>query len=686
LPGYREIDLLEFLVRRILLVIPVVLGVSLLVFFLIHMIPGDPAVLMLGESAHPADIEKLQHDLGLDQPLGKQLLTFLNGLIHFDLGKSLHGRKAVTQILMERFPATIELTLISLLVAILIAFPLGIISAVRARTVVDTGSMFFALLGVSMPNFWLGPLLILLFSIKLDLLPVFGKDNWTSYILPAITLGTALAAILTRMIRSSLLEVIQSQYITTAYAKGLSPRIVILKHALRNALIPVVTILGLQLGSLLGGSIITETIFSWPGVGRELIQAIQGRDYPVVQGCVLFISFFYVMVNLLTDLTYGFLDPRIQMEIQKQRKTGLTGSVWRIIRMHPRSAVTAAGLLIAGWIVYRIEPAALAALRQIPMELFRGLSSVPEGLAAGLWKWVILLINTLILVSIPWGFWMWRKQDPRSWRRFARTRSAWAGLLITSGFLLLGLIGPMITPYDPLAQDLTHRLESPGNDHLLGTDDTGRDLLSRILDGSRISVKVGLIVTVVSVVAGTLIGMIAGLAGGWFDEAVMRCVDILLAFPGILLAIALVAVLGPDINNVILALCLMGWVGYARLARAQVLTAREEDYIEAARSLGASPVRLIFQHLLPNIIAPIVVQATLGMAGVIIAEAGLSFLGLGVQPPAPSWGGILNSGVEFFREGPHLTLFPGIAIMIVVMGLNFFGDGLRDALDPRSEN
>ncbi|MBN1355585.1 ABC transporter permease [bacterium] len=280
---------------------------------------------------------------------------------------------------------------------------------------------------------------------------------------------------------------------------------------------------------------------------------------------------------------------------------------------------------------------------------------------------------------------IWHRSDPRSWRRFARTQTAWAGLGIFCVFLIVGLFGPRMAPYDPLDQNLERRLESPSAEHWMGTDEIGRDVLSRVLDGTRISVKVGLIVTLVSAFAGTLIGMVSGLAGGWVDEMVMRVVDILLAFPGILLAIALVAVLGPDINNVILALCLMGWVGFARLARAQVLKAREEEYVESARALGSSASRLITRHLLPNIIAPIVVQATLGMAGVIVAEAGLSFLGLGVQPPTPSWGGILNSGVDFFMEGPHMTVFPGLAIMVVVMGLNFFGDGLRDALDPRAQ-
>lgn len=668
------IEMLEYFLRRLVMVIPVVIGVSLIVFFMVHLIPGDPVVLMLGETAQTADIEQLRHDLGLDKPLPGQLIDYFQGILHGDLGRSLHTRKPVTDILIARFPATLELTLVSMFAALLIALPLGILSAVRANTIVDSSSMFFALLGVSLPNFWLGPMLILLLSIKLDWLPVSGRGDWTTYILPAITLGTALAAILTRMIRSSLLEVLKAQYVTTALAKGLSPRRAVLKHALRNALIPVVTILGLQFGALLGGSVITETIFSWPGIGREMIQAIQSRDYPIVQGCVLMISTSYVIINLLTDLVYGAIDPRIQFQNSQGGFRELVSHLF-------------------------------SQIRQFDSKKLRYLAGVFSGLGAivlGVWgiqalltgdNWVSALFHsrfilwsfkTILFVSPMFFLWIWFRRDRRSLMKLLRRPAAVTGLIFTLLFFFFGIFGPDLVPQDPVNQNLMMRLNSPDGDHLFGMDNLGRDLFSRVLYGTRISMYVGLLVTLVSAITGIIIGMISGLAGGWVDDLLMRIVDIMLAFPGILLAIAMVAVLGPNINNVILALCIMGWVGYARLARGQVLAAREEEYVVAARSLGAGPVRLMFHHLLPNIIAPLIVQATLGMAGVIIAEAGLSFLGLGVQPPTPSWGGILNSGVDFFREGPHMTIFPGLAIMSVVMGLNFLGDGLRDALDPKT--
>jgi len=305
--------MLHYIIKRLLLLVPIILGVVTLVFFLVHMIPGDPVEIMMGEQAQAADKEALRHELRLDRPVAEQYRVFLSGLVRGELGRSIHSREAVTGIILKRFPATFILTLAAMMVALLIAIPIGILSATKQYSLMDNASMLFALIGISMPNFWLGPLLILFFSIRLGWLPVSGIGGVQHLILPAVTLGMGMSAILTRMTRSSILEVIREQYIVTARAKGLAERVVLFKHALKNALIPVITIIGLQFGALLSGSIITETIFSWPGIGRLLIQAINQRDYPVVQGTVLFISLCYVLVNLLTDLLYGAADPRIRV-------------------------------------------------------------------------------------------------------------------------------------------------------------------------------------------------------------------------------------------------------------------------------------------------------------------------------------------------------------------------------------
>ena len=301
-----------YLFKRLLLTIPVVLGVVTLVFFLIHMIPGDPVEVMMGETAQAVDKQHLRHELGLDKPLGEQYVDFLVNISCGDWGQSLHSKRPVLEAIAARLWPTVGLALAALVVALGIALPLGIAAAIKQYSAVDNFSMFLALLGISMPNFWLGPMLIIVFAILLDWLPVGGYGGLAHLILPAITLGSAMAAILTRLVRSTMLEVLQEDYIVTARAKGSGELRVLVKHALKNSLLPVITIVGLQLGSLLTGSIITETIFSWPGIGRLIIQAINARDYPLVQGCVLVIALSYVLINLLTDLAYAYVDPRIR--------------------------------------------------------------------------------------------------------------------------------------------------------------------------------------------------------------------------------------------------------------------------------------------------------------------------------------------------------------------------------------
>lgn len=302
----------NYILKRLILTIPVIFGVVTIVFFLIHIVPGDPIDILLGENAIQSDRELLRHELGLDKPVMTQYASYLVNVFKFDFGRSVVTGRPVMETLSTRYPNTIILALFALCVSIIVSFTLGTIAAIKKYSLLDNSSMFLSLLAVSMPPFWLGPLLILLFSIKLDLLPVSGKEGFLSIILPAATLGMAFAAITSRMVRSSLLEVLNDDYIKTARAKGLSEFVVIIKHALRNALIPVVTIIGLQFGILLAGSIITETIFAWPGLGSELISSIQKRDYPMVQACVLCISFTYVFVNLATDLLYSVIDPRVR--------------------------------------------------------------------------------------------------------------------------------------------------------------------------------------------------------------------------------------------------------------------------------------------------------------------------------------------------------------------------------------
>ncbi len=304
----------RFLVRRLLLLVPILFAVATIVFCFLRWIPGDPVEAMLGESSQPADREAMRHALGLDRPLMSQYGHYLLDLSRGDLGQSWSMRTPVTSLLVSRLPATIELAAAGMLIALLIAFPLGIVAARHANTWIDRLATLFATLGVAMPHFWLGPLLVLFFSIYLGWFPVSGRGDLAHLVLPAVTLGTALAAILTRMLRSSLIEELRADYVRTARAKGAGDARVVAVHVLRNAMLPVLTILGLQLGGLLTGAIITETIFSWPGIGRLLVQAIFSRDYPLVQACILLFSVIYALVNLTVDMLYALLDPRIRVE------------------------------------------------------------------------------------------------------------------------------------------------------------------------------------------------------------------------------------------------------------------------------------------------------------------------------------------------------------------------------------
>jgi ABC-type dipeptide/oligopeptide/nickel transport system permease component len=304
--------LTRYLLARILYTLPVIWLVVSLVFLLIHLVPGDPIQQMLGEGVPVADLQAARHAYGLDLPLSQQYMNYWKGVVHGNLGVSLRYNQSVAKLLGQRYPYTLQLTLAALLVAILLSIPAGVHSARRRNDWDDRTISVVSLFGLSFPNFALGPILILLFSIKVGWLPVSGAGSFAHIVLPAVTMGSALAAILTRMVRTSMLEELSQDYIRTARAKGLNETAVVYRHALRNAMIPVITVLGLQFGALLAGAIVTEKIFSWPGIGRLTIDAISNRDYYVVQGCILAIGLTYVVVNLLTDMVYSLLNPRIR--------------------------------------------------------------------------------------------------------------------------------------------------------------------------------------------------------------------------------------------------------------------------------------------------------------------------------------------------------------------------------------
>lgn len=313
----------RYILRRLLLLIPLLLAISVLTFLLIHLAPGDPISSRFGlnmNNLEPDRIEEIREELGLNDPLPVQYLRYLSRLLHGDLGRSLTTNRPVIQELLSRLPATLQLALASMLIVLVVAIPLGIVSAVKRGSLLDNLSMAGALVGVSMPSFWFGIMLMLLFSLRLRWLPTGGRGDGTTFgtlkalVMPSITLGTGLMGLVARLTRSSMLEVLGQDYIRTAYAKGMTPRRVLVRHGLRNALIPVVTVIGVQFASLLGGAVIVETIFSWPGMGRLAINAISRRDYPVIMGSVLVFSVVFVMANLIVDILYTLIDPRIRYD------------------------------------------------------------------------------------------------------------------------------------------------------------------------------------------------------------------------------------------------------------------------------------------------------------------------------------------------------------------------------------
>lgn len=306
--------MLPFLGKRLLQLLPVLWGVGTLVFLLLHLVPGDPVDIMLGESALPANKEALRASLNLDKPLGTQYLLFWKSVLRGDLGQSFLSKKPVAGLIFERLPATVSLAACAIFWALALALPLGVLAASFRRSLLDKSVLFYSILGVSLPSFWLGPLLTLFFAVKLGWFPVSERSSLASYALPSFTLGLGLSAILTRMTRATMAEALAQDYVTTARAKGLGWAAVHMKHALKNALIPVITLLGLQLGGLLAGTVITETLFDWPGLGELVYRAIQSRDFPLVQGCVLVIACTYVLANTLADVAYTLANPRIELK------------------------------------------------------------------------------------------------------------------------------------------------------------------------------------------------------------------------------------------------------------------------------------------------------------------------------------------------------------------------------------
>src|SRR5436309_2155847 len=480
-----------FLTRRLLLLVPTLLGVTLATFLMLHLTPGDPVTIMLGEFASASDVARLRAELGLDRPIVVQYFKFLGRAVRGDLGSSIRSRRPVQEEIAERLPPTMVLALAAQVLAVCAGITAGVTAAAARRPSVDSAIVAVTLVGLSMPTFWSGLLLILLFSLTLGWLPITASGGLRALILPAVTLAAPAAAVLARVTRASVLEVLRQDYVRTARAKGVSERLVVYRHALRNALIAVLTVAALQFAGLVAGAVLVESVIS----------------------------------------------------------------------------------------------------------------------------------------------------------------------------------GAVLRP--------------PSRSFPLGTDELGRDVLSRVIHGARISLRIGLVTIGIALVLGTVIGVLAGFYGGVIDGVLMAVMEVLLAFPQILLAMAILAMLGPSLTNAMIAVGLSAVPVYARTARGTTLSVRAMDYVEAARAIGVGDGRILARHVLPNMISPVVVLATAVVGIAILIAAGLSYLGLGAQPPTPEWGAMLSQARAYLRNAWWMATFPGLAITLVVISLNLCGDWLRDLLDPR---
>lgn len=622
----------KYVLKRLLMLIPVIIGVTFVVFFILNLAPGDPAAIILGDQATAEALAMKREELGLNDPIFVRYFHYMRDLLHGSLGVSYKNSIPVWDQVVERLPNTAILACAGILVALLIGIPIGIISAKKQYSLLDNVSMVFALIGVSMPNFWSGLLLVMLFSLTLGWLPSQGMASGfgpmlKSLILPALTLGFNSAAMVARMTRSSMLEVIRQDYISTARAKGDDERTITFQHMLKNALIPIITAVGLQFGNLLGGAMLAETVFSWPGLGRLMVESIKSKDIPMVLGCVIFLATMFTFGESAGRYHLRLCRPANQIALQK-------GTV---SHMHEKN------------------------------KLENSLAT-DEKKQRSLWQ--------------------------EAWRRFRKNRMAMIGLAFITFLVVVSITTLVIdmTTHNAVyneyvvKQDLFNRLKGPSAQHIFGQDEFGRDMLLRMLWGARYSLFTGGIAILLALCAGGILGALSGYYGGTADTIIMRAMDVLLAIPSMLLATAIVAALGTSLWNVMIAIAIAYIPTFARTVRAAVLTVKDQEFIEAARSIGCNNNAIIFQYIIPNALAPIIVQATLGLAGAILSIAGLSFLG--------SWHSAADTGMGrhglnarvYIRDAWHVTVIPGLGIMLTILSLNLMGDGLRDAMDPKLKN
>ena len=688
--------MIRYFIRRLLMLIPVILAVSLIVFVLMNIIPGDALTRYNLEDFTEEEIAALRAELDLDTPILVRYAKYMFKLVQGDLGMSEISGFGVWESFITRLPNTLLLASCAFIIGVTIAIPVGVIAARHRGTITDNLTTAVTMVGMSMPGFWLGILLILFFSYQLGWFPTGGmRDGARSIVLPAVAASVSLIATATRQTRSSMLEVLKADYLRTARAKGVPERLVIRKHALGNALIPIVTSVGMALSGALAGSAIIESVFAWPGIGRFVVEAVNTRDVDATTGFVVLTSIIYCLVQLGVDMLYAFIDPRIKAQYVNAGKSRKR----RARRAAPKTSLALSPAVSAPGASGGILDTENAILwygagfsgENAPSPTEAESSALDEEPA--LWETADSAIDRDSASesgesAVVAGELLTRKYRKRSQigevvHRLKRNPGAIFGVVIISAMLLLFIVAQFVPFEAATAAKVQDRFSPPGSTYFFGTDSMGRDLFMRVVYAARFSLPIGFGATAVAAIIGVLLGSQAAYYGGAADDIIMRFSDILASIPGILLGMVIISALGRSLTNLIIAVGISSIPIFIRTSRASLLSVKGNEFVEAARAVGLSNFRIIFTQVLPNGLAPIMISFSIALGMSILVSASLSFLGLGIPVPNPEWGSLVSAGRDNVRNAPWLTAFPGVFIMATVMGFNMLGDGLRDALDPK---
>ena len=665
----------RYILKRILLMVPVIIGVSFIIFFAMHMAQGDYVDTLDTTEMTAAEVEALREKYGLNKSLLEQYLDYMWNLIHGDLGTSFTTGDSVAKIFFEKLPNTIYLGIVTALIGTALSIPLGIFAARHRGSLLDNVANVMAVFGLSVPNFWFGLMLMLIFALKLHWLPSSGNETWLAVLLPAITLGTEKMAMLTRTTRSTMLDTLTQDYLRTARAKGVPEQIVINKHALKPAMIPILNVAMMQLTGAVAGAALTETVFSWPGVGRLVVDAVQSRDIPMACGTLIMKCILIGLIELSNDLLNVVVDPRLRTHYAaaaKKRK----GSIWSELAEDfcgTVRSVTGIPASLRRALDENKTNRALAIREKAERKARAEAAKAAKAARGG---------EKRVLVSKQYSK---RSQTGEFWYRFSQNKGAVLALVFLFCLAMLCIFADMLFDYktDVVGYVMRDRLQGPSAKHWFGTDAMGRDLFSRVMYGARYSLAIAMATVALALVVGLPVGAICGYFGGKADLYISRILDIIGSIPGLLMGIVVVSALGQSTRSLIIAMAVSRFVSVARATRTAVMTVKNNEYVEAARAIGMPTGSIIARHVVPNCLSPIIVRVTLQVAGAIVSASSLSFLGLGVPVPSPEWGALLAAGRNYIRDYSYMTTFPGLAIMITVLAFNMVGDGLRDALDPK---